>query len=164
MGLGLFLTEGRGVLKRSVKVYDALFPLWLLFFFDFQQMWIFVLPGNFIIDSLVLLIAMSLIKLRPKWDFYKKHILQIFFLGLLSDIISSVLLFAVMLFLHIGRLGDEPYLTIPALIVSGTLIFIFNYFITFKALDKRERMTLSLIFAIFTAPYTFLVPSSWLYS
>jgi hypothetical protein len=44
------------------------------------------------------------------------------------------------------------------------LIFVFNYFFTFKKLDKMLKMKLSVIFAVVTAPYTFLIPSAWLYS
>jgi len=60
-------------------------------------------------------------------------------------------------------MGDELYLTLPALFISAVLIFVLNYFVTFKKTDKALRLNLSLIFAIVTAPYTFLVPSSWLY-
>ena len=60
-------------------------------------------------------------------------------------------------------MGDEPYLTVPALLISAALIFVLNYFVTFRKIDRKTRLTLSLIFAIVTAPYTFLVPSSWLY-
>ena len=64
---------------------------------------------------------------------------------------------------QLGRMGDELYITLPALIISAVLIFIFNYFITFKKHDKKLKLKLALTFAIVTAPYTFLVPSSWLY-
>ena len=64
---------------------------------------------------------------------------------------------------EVGNMGDEPYLTVPALIISTVLIFVLNYFVTFRKIDNKLRVQLSLIFAIVTAPYTFLVPSSWLY-
>jgi len=143
-----------------------MFPLWWLLFL-IPQMWLFVLPGNFIIDSIVLFISMALMKIQPKWSFYKKYILKIFLFGLLSDIIGSILAFILAMslsMLALARLGDEPYITIPALILSGSLIFLFNYCKTFKMLDKPVRIRLSLVFAVFTAPYTFLIPSGWLYS
>ena len=82
---------------------------------------------------------------------------------MLSDIIGSAYMLLAMTVFEVGRMGDELYLTIPALIISAVLIFIFNYFITFKKTDKALRVKLSVIFAVVTAPYTFLVPSSWLY-
>ena len=49
------------------------------------------------------------------------------------------------------------------MLVSAALIFVFNYFVTFRREEKAIRLRLALTFAIVTAPYTFLVPSGWLY-
>jgi hypothetical protein len=68
-----------------------------------------------------------------------------------------------MFILEIGQMGDEPYLTIPGLLISAGLIFVFNYFITFKKIDKKLRFKLSIIYTIITAPYTFLIPMNWIY-
>lgn len=66
-------------------------------------------------------------------------------------------------FSDVFSLGDELYLTIPGLLIAIALIFVFNYYITFRKLQKSSRFKLALMFAVITAPYTFLVPSSWLY-
>ena len=148
-------------MKKEVKLYNVLFPFWMLLLFP--QLWLIVIPGNFIIDSIVLLVSMFLFKISDKKDFYKKNILKIFSFGMVSDIIGSAYMLIMMIGLQIGRMGDELYLTLPALIISASCIFILNYFITFRNLSKGMRFKLALIFAIITAPYTFLVPSSWLY-
>ena len=62
-----------------------------------------------------------------------------------------------------GRMGDELYITLPGLLIAAALIFVFNYFITFRKADKKLRLWMPVIFAVFTAPYTFLTPSAWLY-
>ena len=129
----------------------------------FPPAWLIVVPGNFIIDSLVFIISLALLKISDKKQFYKKHILKIFLFGMLADIIGAVFML-VMTALEFARMGDEPYMTVPSLIISALLIFVFNYFFTFKKLDKILRMKLSVIFAVVTAPYTFLIPSAWLYS
>ena len=147
--------------NNDIKLYNVLFPFWMLLMFP--QAWAVVLPGNFIIDSLVLIISMFVLKMSEKKQFYKHHILKIFVVGMLSDIIGAAYMFLLMLAFGVGNMGDELYLTIPALVISAALIFVFNYFITFKRDDKVLRLKLSLIFTIVTAPYTFLVPSSWLY-
>ena len=147
--------------NKDVKLYNVLFPLWMLLLFP--QMWLIVIPGNFIIDSLVLTLSMVVLKISDKNQFYKLHIFKIYGFGMLSDIIGSAYLLLLVIVFHAGRRGDELYLTIPALIISAVLIFVFNYFISFRTIDKKTRFKLSLIFAIVTAPYTFLVPSSWLY-
>ncbi len=148
-------------MKKEVKLYNVLFPFWMLLLFP--QLWLIVIPGNFIIDSIVLIVSMFLFKISDKKDFYKKNILKIFSFGMVSDIIGSAYMLIMMIGLQIGRMGDELYLTLPALIISAICIFILNYFITFRNLSKGMRFKLALIFAIITAPYTFLVPSSWLY-
>lgn len=146
---------------KKTKLYNVLFPFWMLLLFP--QLWLIVLPGNFIIDSLVLLASLCILKISDKKQWYKKHIVKIFAFGMLSDIIGAAYMLFLMLAFEVGRMGDELYLTIPALIISAVLIFIFNYRITFKNAEKELRCKLALIFAIVTAPYTFLVPSSWLY-
>lgn len=147
--------------KGKTKLYNVLFPVWMLMMFP--GMWLIILPGNFIIDSLVLLITMKILNYADKKMFYKKHILKIFLFGMLADIIGALFIFLMMYVFEIGNMGDELYLTIPGLLIAGLMIFIFNYFITFKKLDKKERLRLSLIFAIITAPYTYLIPTSWIY-
>ena len=82
---------------------------------------------------------------------------------MISDLIGSAFMLFITAVFEVGVMGDELYLTIPALIISAILIFVFNYFITFKNTETNLRFKLAIIFAIITAPYTFLIPSSWLY-
>ena len=149
------------LMKKGVKLYNVLFPFWMLLLFP--QLWLIVLPGNFIIDSIVLLVSIWLLKVEDKKEFYKRNILKIFGVGILSDIIGSAYMLIMMIYFEIGTMGDELSLTLPALLISAVLIFVFNYYITFRKYDKMTRFKIALIFAIVTAPYTFLVPSSWLY-
>ena len=148
-------------LKKEVKLYNVLFPFWMILLFP--QLWLIVLPGNFIIDSAVLLITLWVLKIEDKKQWYKKYICKIYVFGMLSDIIGAAYMLFLMFVFEVGSMGDEPYLTVPALIISAVFIFVFNYSITFRKVDKKLRLTLSAVFTIVTAPYTFLVPSSWLY-
>jgi len=147
-------------MKKDIKLYNVLFPLWMLFLFPVT--WLIVLPANYIIDSLVLLISMYALRIYQKKEFYKKSILKIFLIGIFSDVIGSLYMLVNVL-LEVGHMADEWYITVPALVISAVLIFVLNYYITFREVDKKTRLLISLIFAIVTAPYTFLVPSSWLY-
>ncbi|MBQ8408138.1 MAG: hypothetical protein IJY39_04670 [Clostridia bacterium] len=149
-------------MKKEFKLYNVLFPVWMLWMFP--ATWLIVIPGNFLIDSIVLLLAMIAFKLTEKKVFYKKNILKVFLFGFLADMIAA----GVMLLFHItleigGGLADEPILTIPGVLLAAGLIFIFNYFLSFRKEDKSLRLKLALTFAIATAPYTFLIPSSWIY-
>ncbi len=148
-------------MKKDVTLYNVLFPLWMLLLFPVT--WLIVLPGNFIIDSIVLIISMCIIKLPEKKDFYKKNILKVYGFGLLADAIGSAYMLILMLVFELGRMGDEWYITLPAMLISAAMIFILNYFITFKECEHKTKLKLALVFAVVTAPYTFLVPSGWLY-
>ena len=147
--------------KNYVKVYNVLFPVWMLLLFPMA--WLIVIPGNFVIDSLVLIISMVVLKVTDKKQWYKRYILKVFGFGMLADVIGSAYMLLMLMVFEVGRMGDEPYLTIPALVISSVMIYVFNYFVTFKKIEKSLRFKLSLIFAIVTAPYTFLIPSSWIY-
>lgn len=147
--------------QHEVRLYNVLFPFWMLLLFP--QMWLIVLPGNFLIDSAVLLISLHVLKAADKKLWYKRHILPVFGFGLLADGIGAACMLVMMILFEVGHMGDELYLTLPALAMASVMIFILNYFITFRKADKPLRTKLALTFAIATAPYTFLVPSSWLY-
>ena len=146
---------------KEVRLYNVLFPFWMLMLFPVT--WLAVLPGNFLIDSLVLLIALRVMKIAEKKQWYKRYILKIFCFGMLSDLVGAVFMLLLMLRFDVGYMGDELYLTVPAMMISAVLIFVLNYFVTFRKAEKPLRWKLALTFAIATAPYTFLVPSSWLY-
>ena len=145
---------------KNTKLYNVIFPFWMLMLFP--QVWLIVLPGNFIIDSIVLILTLTFLKAQDKKLLYKRYILKAFLFGMLADIIGGAYMLLLVV-LEVSRMGDEPYLTIPALILTALLIFVFDYFFTFKKEDKRTRLILSLTFAVVTAPYTFLIPTSWMY-
>lgn len=145
-------------MRKHTKLYNVLFPFWLILLMP--TTWIIVLPGNSLIDSLVFFISAAALRLSDRKRLYKKHILKIFFFGLLSDAIGSIYILILSLGFSVGTMGDELYLTIPALIISAILIFTLNYKFTFKHLDKKTRLKLALIYAVVTTPYTFLVPTS----
>ena len=148
--------------NKEIKFYNILFPIWLLLLIP--TAWIAVLPVNFIVDSLVLIIAAKKLGLTQK-GMYRKHILKVWIFGFISDIIGAGAILGAMYLLdsHIYIQGDELFLTAPAMILAAVFIFIFNYRFSFSDIDKPKRLRLALTFAIFTAPYTFLIPISWIY-
>lgn len=146
---------------KKTKLFNLLFPIWLLGLFPL--MWLIIIPGNFIIDSLVLIVCLFILKINSKKEFYKKNILKIYLFGMLSDFIGAGLIALLFFVFKLGTRGDELYLTIPSVIITGLLIYIFNYKISFKNCEPKIRKTLSLIFAIVTAPYTFMIPINWIY-
>ena len=146
--------------NKPVRLYNVLFPLWFLMIFPVT--WLVVLPGNFLIDSLVLIISLRVLKVAERKSWYKRHILPVFGFGLLADAIGAAFLFLMMV-LEVYNFDNELWLAIPAMLLAAGLIFVFNYFVTFRKAEQHIRLRLALTFAIATAPYTFLVPSGWLY-
>lgn len=167
---------------KQVKLYNVIFPIWFLLFFP--PVIFITLAGNFIIDSLVILLCYSVFKLKDIQNdmkfFYKKTITKVWLFGFLADIIGAAILFL------IGILGDSwgmPYelvsainydlfsnplaviIVIFAMLVSGIFIFLFNYRITLKKIisDNHIRFKVALTIAIITIPWTFLIPTKWVY-
>ena len=147
--------------QKNVKLYNVLFPFWMLMLFPVA--WLVIFPGNFIIDSLVLILFLKILKIEEKKRWYCRYIFKVFAFGMLSDFFGAAYMFLLIAKFEVGTMGDELYLTLPALLMSAALIFVLNYFITFRKAERKQRLALSLIFTIVTAPYTFLIPSSWLY-
>jgi len=148
--------------NNEIRFYNVLFPIWLLLLMP--TAWVAVLPVNFIVDSLVLIIAAKKMGLWQK-GMYKKHILKVWIFGFISDIIGAGAILGAMYLLESNYYiqGDELFLTLPAMILAAVFIFILNYRISFSDLERRERFKLALTLAIITAPYTFLIPISWIY-
>ena len=146
--------------NKEIRFYNILFPIWMLMLIP--TAWIAVLPINFIVDSLVILITMKAIGVKYKGKMYRKSILKVWLFGFVADMIGAGALLGAM-YADIFR-GDEIYITLPAMLIAALFIFIFNYKISFKEYDKATRLKMAINLAIFTAPYTFLIPISWIYS
>ena len=146
---------------KKVKLYNVIFPVWMLFLVP--AVWLIAIPANFLIDSLVLFLGMCMLKMTDKKVFYKKNILKFYMFGFLADFVGVAFLFLTVAVLDWSTMGDDLYLTIPALMLSAVCIFFFNYVVTLRMYDKKTRRFLAVFFAIATAPYTFLIPTAWLY-
>ncbi len=108
--------------------------------------------------------------------------------GFLADIIGSILLFLTQLILPdtvgdtgfwrwyadevVGPVAYDPFASVPAFFVvllavflAGYLIYLFNLKVSLKKteLEPAAKKKTALLLAVLTAPYTFFIPSSWLY-
>lgn len=148
-------------MEKNTKLYNVFFPVWFLLMIP--QTWIAVFPVNFLVDSLVLVLLMRKLQVEQKGLFYRKHIVPVFLLGLLADVIGSAVLFVMAFLLELATMGDELYLTLPAVALSGLCIYLLHYYVIFRKEDMTLRKKMALTFAIATAPYTFLIPTAWVY-
>ena len=164
-------------MRNKNRLYNVAFPVWLLIIFPVS--WLLIIPANFIIDSLVLLLSLWILKIDRKKEFYKRTILWIFLFGFVSDLIGSGFLLLSQFIFKDGRgyefiggpVAENPFDNIYSLlyvalavVISGVLIYVFNRFISFRiVLDKRIKRITALILAILTTPYMFLIPTSTFY-
>lgn len=169
-------------MRKSTKLYNIIFPIWFLLFFP--PVILLTLAGNYIVDSLVIIVCFSVYKLVNSGfnlnTFYKESILKVWGYGFLADIIGAVILFVLGLFGDRFGLSYEltsaicydPFSNYLAVIiilgsiaVSAIFIFLFNYKYSFKNLieEKTLRFKIALTIAIVTAPWTFMLPTKWFY-
>lgn len=162
-------------MQENLKLYNIFFPFWSLFLFP--PFFLLSLPVNFLIDSVVFLLAAKTLKLQNLKSMYKKSIWKIRGFGFLADIIGAIFLFlsnyikdrlelpdAFLVGVNYNPRGHRASLlwTIIALLISGFLIFYFNYRWSFSTtnLSDQDKRKLALRLAIWTAPYIFLISLS----
>lgn len=111
--------------------------------------------GNFIIDSMVIIVCFYILKIeRPNLKgFYKASILKVCIFGFIADIIGASLLLGIQAFRLPGKIVSainfDPFrrpaavaIIVIAMLVSSVFIFLLNYFFTFKRviLEKGQRI------------------------
>lgn len=161
-------------MKRDVRLHNVLFPVWMFYTplgFALSPLLVgIILGGNFVWDSLMLLLAFACLRLPDKKRLYRRSILRVWLCGFAADVLA-----ACPMLLWILRGGSEAYFTawtlrdlpylVPFVVLGGALVYGFNRFFALRKLDA-DRQTIhriALLLAVLTAPYTFLIPSSLLY-
>ena len=160
---------------KKVTLYNVIFPLWL--------MWLF--PVTWIV------ITMRCLKLSGRKETARRSIWKIWLFGFLSDFVGTFFMFLVNIidslldYLHYqsparqwwynnmtNAVTFNPFSTLPAflwsaacILLSGLCIYLFNYHFSLKKAvpDYVIRKKLALSLSVFTAPYLFLLPTSWFY-
>ena len=154
-------------MKRSVKLYNVLLPIWILYFFP--QVWLITLPGNLLIDCLVLLLTLAALKHTGKRAVLKKLWWKFWLLGFLADFIGAALLFGVWYLSLLpepvgpwveGIIYDafvNPFRSLPALLytlagvaLAGVCIYFFDKraMRSCPQLDGRQRHIIALAMAV----------------
>ena len=160
--------------KKDIKLYNLIFPVYMLWLMP--PVFFIVAILNFIIDSIVVLITEKYLKIKDIFTKYKKVILKVWIFGFIADFIGALFLFVMSgLFENLNipikySIDYNPFgniyaliITLVGILIAGVLIFIFNKKICFNKIEltERQRFILSLVMAIVTAPYLFLIPIIW---
>ena len=170
--------------KKSIKLYNVIFPIWLLCLIPMT--WVIVLPANFLIDLLVVVLTMKYLKVKEIKLNAKSVILKVWIFGFISDFIGTASMFIanVIDFNYETPLGKwwynnitnavsyNPFESIYAIlwvttcvIITSFFIYLFNYKFCLKksTLDSEQKKKVALSLAIFTAPYLFYLPTAWFF-
>lgn len=161
--------------KKDIKLYNIIFPIWLLWLMPVA--WIVVLPGNFIVDLLVIGLTMRYLKITDIKRRAKSVILKVWIFGFLADFIGTATMFLSILASEsadsLTAVAYDPFdnfisfcWTAACVLLSAVCIYLFNYHYCLNRADlagpEKKRLALSL--AVFTAPYLFFLPTSLFYN
>lgn len=152
--------------KNDIRLYNVMFPIWFMYLL-LTPFWLMLLPVNFAVDSLVIYCSARSQEIDGRLELWKKSILSVWLMGFLSDFLGAAVTF--ILFLVLDAIPDMiPLLTfpgttlisIPGVILAGLLIYWLNRIVSFResGLEKSQIHKLCLHLALWTAPYTMLIP------
>ena len=154
-------------MKKETRLYNVMFPIWFFWLLP-TPLWLFILPANFAIDSLVLYLAMRWHGLQSKLEIWKKSIWKIWVIGFLSDFIGALLIFGLYYLLaevfsvswNLILFPGTTMLSLPGAALAGVLIYFLNKRFSFRkcGLDPAQVHKLCFALAVFTAPYAMLIP------
>ena len=161
-------------MKKPVRLYNVLLPIWLLWIFP--QVWLIILPGNLVIDLLVLLLALAVLRHSGKGAVVKALWWKLWLLGFAADAVGVGWMVLGMFTAASGQgwwaenltpITGSPFRTPLALAwtlagvaIAGACIYFFDKRAMkgCPLLTPRERHVTALLLAILTAPWLFLVP------
>lgn len=169
--------------SKSVKLYNVIFPIWVLMFWPSPPVVLITFFGNLVIDCLVVFLALLALRHPAKGAVLRQCWWKAWLLGFLSDVIGA-------LWLALGMLGAwaleadgvawvsgfamamtlNPFRHPLALVwtamgaaIAGVCIYFFDrrVFRRVPELDGRQAHILALTMAVTTAPWLFFLPVYW---
>ena len=163
-------------MKKDIRLYNALFPIWFLMFFPTAPVLLLTtLFGNLAIDCLVLYVTLRVLKHPQKKEVIKGLWSKFWYFGFLADFIGAACLFGSLYLIdawswfpdvNVSNPWENPasfLWTLSGVAVAGVCIYLFDKRAMKKCdlLDPRQKRLIALAMAIVTAPWLFLVPLYW---
>ena len=161
-------------MKRKHRLYNVIFPIWMLALFP--QVWLIVIPGNLLVDCLVLLLTLLALKHRDKGGVVKQLWWKFWLVGFAADaIVVAWMLLGWLLAVPFGSWWESSVghimhnafahpaaflWTLVGVALAGVCIYCFDK----KAMGRcelltpREKHIIALAMAIVTAPWLFFIP------
>ena len=78
-------------MKRDIKLYNLIFPMWGIYFYAilFPYFFVLLLPANFIVDTVMLLLLFFLFKVSEKRSFTGRAFGKAWGFGFLADFLAA---------------------------------------------------------------------------
>ncbi|EST11992.1 hypothetical protein [Sporolactobacillus laevolacticus] len=150
---------------QSFILGDLIFPVFM--FPLFPTLFALAALLNLPIDALVQFVVLRFMHVKLEREKWFHLLLKLWGIGLLADVIGSILLTGIMF----TGLHFDPYdfytslfstsIFFTAILLSALVIYAFDFRVLKKSCSLRQAKRIALAFAIFTAPYTFLISTSW---
>ena len=168
--------------KRPLKLYNVIFPIWILMFWPSPPVILLTLLGNLAIDCLVVFLALLALRHPARGTVLKRCWWKVWLLGFLSDVIGAVWLalglfgswaldmdgtapgwvadFATAMTVNPFRHPLALAWTAIGVAIAGVCIYFLDrrVFRRTPELDGRQSHVLALTLALVTAPWLFFVP------
>lgn len=154
-------------MRKDIKLYNMIFPMWSLYFFGlfFLPFWLILLPANFIVDTVVLLLMFYWVRVEEKKPLYWKTIWKSWGFGFLADFVASGILIGISdleafsFNVYTMNPGSVLFTTV-GVALAGVLIYFFHRKFIWKKIDMEEeqKKKIALGMAVLTAPYLMYLP------
>ena len=141
-----------------MNFYALLYPVWTIFFQPSAALPI--LLRTFLIHALVLALALRYCGIEHKLQIWKRTILRVWGIGFFAGCLGALLAFGLYVFLMPAGFPWEQLTMLPGVAFAGMLGYLFHSCISFNRceLSSAQLHKLCLALALFTAPYTMLLP------
>ncbi len=166
-------------MKKDVRLFNVILPIWIIWLFP--PILLVCIVANTIIDFVVTYVCLKHQKISDPFQKAKKVLFKVVCFGFLADFIGAAILIAITylpIMLRLGQFSNDmmraisynPFENIWAFLlialVIGIVAAIIYKFSMKYSLDKldlalEEKKKVAAWLAIFTAPYTFLIPMAW---
>lgn len=151
-------------MKRDIKLYNLIFPMWGIYFYAilFSYFFVLLLPANFIVDTVMLLLLFFLFKVLEKKELYRRGIWKAWGFGFLADFLAAGILVILSSAVSLSFNEYAPFSSVGAflfatvgVVLAGVLIYFFHIKFVWKGilLEEGKKKKIALGMAILTAPY-----------
>lgn len=166
-------------MKKNPVLYSAAMPVFVLLFAP--RSWFYILPLNLIITFAALNFSLKAME-RPELihTTVKKKLLPLWLVSFIGDLAGAGILYRLSSSaadsqgtwaLTMRLIRENPFLSTNALIIificiiiAAAVKYLLSLWIVLRKseMHAKEKRTLCLYMAMFTSPYTFVIPGLWL--